>query len=373
MDEWFPSELQIKDVVKQFPLADRLSNGRGQGIYDVWAKEEKIGVVLRSSRMGVSARGYNGTSDVIVCLTLDGEKILGVGFLGSRDNEPYITDVGNEVKYADGFAGKTPEQVLGEDENDSPSLFTSGASYTNQAVVGSVKEMLRRYRTVESSGGFPWKSACACCWVLLGVFVGIHPLGNRSWARKGFAVLSVGAGILLGWMVSQDQLVGWGMNGFQVKGILPLLMLTAVALIVPAFTGKNVYCNRICPHGAAQVLAKSLVKKRFSLPPKIHALFSRLPWLTLLVIWGLAFFASGIPFAYFEPFETWSSGFMALIPAAILTVGLVAAFFLPQAYCHYGCPTGALLKFLTASPTAWTHRDSVAGVLVIVALLHVWL
>jgi len=48
----------------------------------------------------------------------------------------------------------------------------------------------------------------------------------------------------------------------------------------------------------------------------------------------------------------------------------VAAFFLPQAYCHYGCPTGALLRFLTHAPGRWTARDSVAGVLVVAAVVY---
>jgi polyferredoxin len=93
------------------------------------------------------------------------------------------------------------------------------------------------------------------------------------------------------------------------------------------------------------------------------------PWLTLLVIWALAFFASGIPFALFEPFEIWSAGFYAFLPAAILTIGFIAAVFLPQAYCHYGCPTGALLKFLSHSPGDFTRRDAVAAALVAVGWL----
>lgn len=373
MDEWFPDTLRLEDVVKQFPGADRMSESDVSGIHQVWKKDELLGTVLRSSRMGISARGYNGISDVIVCLAPDGGKIRGIGFLGSRDNEPYVSDVRDEVKFADGFAGKSVEAVMAEDVRASPSLFTSGASYTNQAVVESVREMLRRHIAVEEGKGFPWKASLAFAWIGIGIFVGVHKVGNRSAVRLGYAAVSVAAGLTLGWMVSQDQLVGWGLNGFGFREILPLLALTAAALVIPAFTGKNVYCNRICPHGAAQTLAGQLVKKRFHLPPKLHAALTRLPWLTLLVIWLLAFLASGIPFAYFEPFETWSSGFVAFIPAAILTVGLVAAFFLPQAYCHYGCPTGALLKFLTASPTAWTRRDTIAAVLIAGALLRILL
>ena len=368
MDQWFPAPLKPADVEKWFPEADSLEEK--EGTYRVAGDGKTLGTVLRSSRMGISARGYNGTSDVIVCLDAAGGKVLGVGFLGSRDNEPYINDVRDEVRYADGFAGKTPQEIIAEDIRNSPSLFTSGASYTNQAVCESVREMLRRHLADAGAPGFPWKSSLALAWIAAGVFLGVHKFGNRSAARIGYAAVSVVAGVALGWMVSQDQLVGWGMNGFGVRGIMPLLALTAVALVVPAFTGKNVYCNRICPHGAAQMLAGRVVRKRFSLPPKIHAVMARLPWLTLLVLWMLAFLASGIPFAYFEPFETWSSGFVAFVPATIFTVGILAAFFLPQAYCHYGCPTGALLKFLTASPTAWTRRDTVAAVLIAAACLR---
>jgi Na+-translocating ferredoxin:NAD+ oxidoreductase RnfG subunit len=371
MDQWFSALLKPADIAKWFPNADSLEEDRG--IYRVAKGGETLGTVLRSSLMGISARGYNGISDVIVCLDAAGGKVLGVGFLGSRDNEPYITDVANEVKYADGFAGKDTDEIIAEDIRNSPSLFTSGASYTNQAVVESVREMLIRHRAVEDAKGFPWKTSLAFVWIVLGVFVGLHKVGNRSAVRLGFAAISVAAGLTLGWMVSQDQLVGWGMNGFGVRSVLPLLALTAAALVIPAFTGKNVYCNRICPHGAAQTLAGRLSRKRLHLPPKLYAALSRLPWLTLLAIWLLAFVASGIPFAYFEPFETWSSGFVAFVPAAILTVGLLSAFFLPQAYCHYGCPTGAMLKFLTASPTAWTRRDTIASFLIAAALLRVML
>lgn len=364
MGQWFPEPLKLSDVRKWFPQADALTEGDYPGSHSVRKGGETLGTVLRSSRMGVSARGFNGTSDVIVVLAPGGEKLLGIALLGSRDNEPYVGDVGEEVRYADGFAGKTIAEVLAEDPRESPSLFTSGASYTNSAVVESVREMLRRHQSDESTRGFPWKSSLAIAWIGLGVGLAFHKSGKRRNVRTGYAVISVAAGIALGWMVSQDQLVGWGANGFGIRNILPLLVLTAVALLVPAFTGKNVYCSSICPHGAAQTLAGQLVKKRFHLPPKIHSLMVRVPWLTLLVIWVLAFVASGVPFAYFEPFETWSSGFVAFVPAAIFTIGILSAFFLPQGYCHYGCPTGALLKFLTHSPSAWTRSDALAGIMV---------
>jgi len=46
----------------------------------------------------------------------------------------------------------------------------------------------------------------------------------------------------------------------------------------------------------------------------------------------------------------------------IAVLGLVASVFIPQAYCRFGCPTGALLNFVrsTGSADHWGRRDSTA-------------
>ncbi len=65
------------------------------------------------------------------------------------------------MKYADGFAGRSVDEVLAEDSEASESLFTSGASLTNYAVVESVHEMLRRHRSESEAKAFPWKTSLA--------------------------------------------------------------------------------------------------------------------------------------------------------------------------------------------------------------------
>lgn len=371
MDQWFRDPLTLEQIVGWFPAADHIAAHGKPGSYQILKGSEKLGTVLRSSRMGVSARGFNGTSDVLVALDASGGVILGISLLGSRDNEPYVGDVKDEVKYADGFAGKSVAHVLADNVSESPSLHTSGASVTTHAVVESVREMLRRHHAQETRLTFPWKATLALIWIAFGVLITFRKWRHQKQIRLAYAVISVVAGVTLGWLLSQDQLIGWGRNGVDVRTTLPLLVLTAVALMIPAFTGKNIYCSRICPHGAAQTLVGNVRKSRFALPPKLHAILIRVPWLTLLAIWALALIGSGLPLAYFEPFETWSTGFIAFVPAAIFTIGLIAAFFLPQAYCHYGCPTGAMLHFLTQAPGRWTMKDSLAGSLVIISALVV--
>ena len=362
MDQWFTQPLEPATVARWFPLADRLEATREPGVSRVFAGERPLGTILRSSRMGVTARGFNGPADVVVAL--EGEKILGVGLLDSRDNEPYVGDVKDELRYADGFAGMAAEEIL---RDPGQGLTVSGASVTAGAVISSVAEMLRRYRTQEEKRGIPWGHLAALAWIGTGVAAGLGKWGSKPRARTVFACVSVAAGLTLGWMIGQDQLVGWARHGVDISKSLPRVLLTAVALVLPVLTGKNVYCSRICPHGAAQSLLGKVTRKRFSLPPRWHKLLQRVPWLTLLAIWALALVGIGLPFAHAEPFEIWSAGFYAIFPAAIFSAGLLAAFFMPQAYCHYGCPTGALLKFLTHSPADFKRRDALAGLLVAAA------
>lgn len=371
MDQWFPEPLALDSLRRWYPDADAIIDGPSPGVSWIQVDGRRLGTVLRSSRMGVSARGFNGLADVVVALDAAESTVLGIHLLGSRDNEPYVGDVKNEVLYADGFAGKSVAEVLAGAPPESPFLFTSGASVTTGAVVLSVGEMLRRHQEEMARPWLPWKPLLAFTWIALGLWVAFHRRGSGKRMRIAYAALSVAAGLGLGWMVSQDQLAGWGRHGIAIGAAAPLLALTAVALLVPAFTGRNVYCHRLCPHGAAQTLAGEASRRRHVLPRRLHTALARVPWLTLLVLWILALLGSGLPLAYFEPFEVWSTGFIALVPASIFTLGLIAAFFLPQAYCHYGCPTGALLKFLSHAPGRWTARDTIAGWMVAAAAVFV--
>ena len=92
--------------------------------------------------------------------------------------------------------------------------------------------------------------------------------------------------------------------------------------------------------------------------------------LTLVVV----MIALPLDLAGIEPFAAYivrSAGW-ATITVAI--VGLVASFFVPQAYCRFGCPTGALLNFVRArGPTdRFSRRDVAALVLVVIAVTINW-
>lgn len=365
MDQWFPGEVTVESLLAWFPKAAALS-----GTQVLAADGKGLGTVLRASRMGVSVRGFQGASDVLLALDPAGQTVLGAALQGSRDNEPYITDVRDGLLYDQPFAGMTVKDALTFESGTA--VMVSGASRTAESVEETVKEMLRRHFApppVEPPL-LTLRDGLALAWIAAGLVIGLGPWRGRKRVRTVFAAVSVlTGGLWFGLMTGQDQWIKAAMRGSVAGTALPLLALTAAALLIPAAFGKNVYCAQICPHGAAQQLVGHLRKRRFALPPKLHRALSGMPWLTLALLWLLAFLGIGIPFADAEPFEVWSTGFVALLPVLIFAAGLIGAVFLPQAYCHYGCPTGAVLKFLASSPGRWTRRDAIAGGVVALAWL----
>lgn len=365
MDQWFPGEVAVESLRGWFPEAASLDGTR------VLAADGKVlGSLLRASRMGVSVRGFQGASDVLLALDPNGQTVLGAALQGSRDNEPYISDVRDALLYDQPFAGMPVADAL--EFESGTAVMVSGASRTAESVEETVKEMLRRHFApppVEPPLMTP-RDGLALAWIAAGLIIGLGPWRGRKRVRTTFAAISVlTGGLWLGLMTGQDQWIKWSMRGSAAGTALPLLALTAAALVIPAAFGKNVYCAQICPHGAAQQLVGQLRKRRFALPPRLHRTLATMPWLTLALLWLLAFLGIGFPFANAEPFEVWSTGFVALLPVAIFAAGLIAAAFLPQAYCHYGCPTGAVLKFLASSPGRWTRRDAIAGGVVVIGWL----
>lgn len=369
MDEWFPGEISLNDVRKLFPTASSLSGGL---VLD--AQGKPLGTLLRSSRMGVAVRGFQGPSDVLLALDPSGETLVGVALTGSRDNEPYISDVSDALFYDRPFKGMKTREI--PQLPPGTTVMSSGASRTGEAVEETVREMLRRHL---APGQVPRptlgiREGAALVWIGLGVLLGFSRWRGHKRVRTAFAVTSVLiGGLWLGLMTGQDQWIKSAMRGSLAGSALSLLALTAAAVLVPAAFGKNVYCSQLCAHGAAQQLLGNLRTRRFALPPKLHRLLTGMPWLTLGLLWLLAFLGMGFPFADAEPFEVWSVGFIALVPVFIFTGGLLASVFLPQAYCHYGCPTGAVLKFLASSPGRWTRRDGMAGGVVLIAWLSLLL
>jgi NosR/NirI family transcriptional regulator, nitrous oxide reductase regulator len=155
-----------------------------------------------------------------------------------------------------------------------------------------------------------------------------------------------------------------------------LVLLAAAALAVPWSTGKPLYCQQLCPHGAAQELLHKLAPKRWriTLQKDFAAGLRWLPPALLALVVTTSILVLPIDLAHLEPFDAYLLTSAGVATIVIALVGLVASLFVPMAYCHYGCPTGALLEFGRGRGKAdtFTRRDIAAAVLVALAAVLSW-
>jgi NosR/NirI family nitrous oxide reductase transcriptional regulator len=87
--------------------------------------------------------------------------------------------------------------------------------------------------------------------------------------------------------------------------------------------------------------------------------------------------------AHLEPFDAYVIGSAGWATIMIAVVSLVASLFTPIPYCHYGCPTGALLNFIRSRGVQdeFGRREIAALILVVSAWLlsrchpqiHAWM
>jgi polyferredoxin len=172
-------------------------------------------------------------------------------------------------------------------------------------------------------------------------------------------------------LLAQTLIVGWSQNGVPWRTAPGLVLMLAAALIVPWASGKPLYCQQLCPHGHAQELLARIAPKRWriALPKNLAAGLRWLPFLTLALIFGFVMLVLPHELAAFEPFDAYSVRAAGWATIAIAVAGLIAACFVPMAYCHYGCPTGALLNFIRGHGPAdrFSRRDVAALCLVLLA------
>jgi polyferredoxin len=202
------------------------------------------------------------------------------------------------------------------------------------------------------------------------------PEWRHRWKRPYQIALIVYVGFVAGDLVAQKLLAGWTRAGVPWTTAPGVVLLVAAALFVPWATRVPFYCHQVCPHGAAQELIGRVRPKRWqwTLPAGVVRGLELLPVGLLLLTLVVAMLAVPLDLAGTEPFAAYivrSAGWATLCVAG---VGLVASLFVPQAYCRFGCPTGALLNFVRTrgATDKFSARDVAALAFVALAVVLNW-
>ncbi|MEZ6064662.1 MAG: 4Fe-4S binding protein [Planctomycetaceae bacterium] len=400
----FPNPPDLELVRTLFPSAARLADQPDElGLLRVDDGDGRpLGFVLRTTPAVDQVIGYQGPTEALVGLvspadsdtpTLPGESAavdsaelvvarLAIG--PSFDNEPYVGYVREDEYFLTLFDGRTLGQLAELDLREAGVEGVSGATMTSMAIAEGLplaaRQPLERQRQSRADmAAARWtidaRAISTIAITTIGLLIGLTRLRGISAIRTPYLLAVVGyLGFVNGDLLSQALWTGWAQNGVPWRNMLGPLVLSVAAILLPMVVGRNIYCSHICPHGAVQQLLLRRFSHRFRLGPRMHRALSLIPlllliWVTVVAVGGLGFSLVDI-----EPFDAYVPAIAGYAALAIFVVGITASLFIPMAYCHYGCPTGALLNFIRRHSRSdrLSARDAVAVVCLLVAIAMTW-
>ena len=375
--------ITLEEVRTLIPKAATLRPDAGEraGIFVSDGAGQPLGYVLRTAPISDSIIGYRGWTDSLVAFD-PALKVLGVRIRSSQDTRDHVADVAEDRFFLKRtWASKTWDEVAGKSPEEAGIEGVSGASMTSMAMAEGI---MRRLRAADSALAMKPQPLTfrAADYGLIAVIVAALILAftgtyGRKWIRRAFQILViVYVGFLTGNLLAQSLIVGWAQSGVPWRSAPGLVLLLAAALAVPWATRKPLYCQQLCPHGAAQELLSRLAPKRWriTLPPDFARGLRWLPGLSLAFVVTISVLVLPIDLADLEPFDAYVLQSAGVATIAIAVLGLVVSLFVPMAYCHYGCPTGALLEFIRGHGRAdrFGPRDVAALLLLALAALLSW-
>lgn len=374
----FTKPVTLEEVRGFFPTAAGVAL-EGDRTRVVDAAGVLLGWAVRTSPEADNVSGYAGPTECLVGLDAAGTTVVGVQVHESYDTESYVQTIRDDTYYRGLFKGRTVEELGKLDYAAAGFEGVSGATLTSWAMAEGIKKRFARKAAAPAvvKPLLNWtRRDTVLAAVLAGALVmAFTRLRGNAKARLVWNAVLVGAlGLMNGDMISLTLLGGWGAHGAGWRTAPGLVLLAAAALLVPWGVRRQLYCHHVCPHGAAQSLLGAVVKKKWTVPAGVAVWLGRVPFVLLAVALVSAVAGWGLDLAALEPFEAWLWPAAGVASAVIAVAGLVAAVKIPQAYCHYGCPTGALLKFVRSTGAAdrWNRRDTAAVALLLLGAAGLW-
>lgn len=362
----FPEPVAVEEARFLFPLAFRLEGEEERHHLKVFDQNGvHLGNLLRTSPFAESVRGYAGPTEVLLALSPDLTRLVGIRMRTSYDTPEYVQRLQDQPSFWQDLAGIPVEKWPDLDYREKRLEGVSGATQTSYAVVESIR---RRLTSLKNEPNETFQFRFAPEGILLAFFLASLWMNFGAWRRhRGRRrvwqwILIAGLGLYLGQFLTLAWIAGWAREGYWLSSNvwIPLFMLGCLA--VPLFSGKSHYCRSLCPHGAAQEQLLLVGKFRRQMSASLRRKLRSLPALLLIAAWLLALKKPGFDLTMLEAFDGWVLWVGAGISFALAILGLLASLFWPMAYCRFACPTGALLKFLQGSGRRdhWRRADSLA-------------
>lgn len=375
------SPIRVDELKAFFPEAARLrpDDSARDGLFVLDRAGRELGYVVRTQPQCHDILGYAGVTDALVVLNRDW-KIVGITVHASDDTLDYVKNVSLDRRFLRKWNGLTWNAAADLDFKQAGIEGVSGATMTSMAIARSVKARLQMSRdeiVARPPLRLGWRDWSMVAVIAAAAVMAFGPAAWRHrWKRPYQVALIVYVGFVAGDLLAQKLFAGWARSGIPWTTAPGLVLLTAAALLVPWATRVPFYCHHICPHGAAQELIGRVRPRQWQWQLSAGAVngLQHLPTALLFFVIVAAMLALPFDLAGLEPFAAYVVRSAGWATVAVAMVGLGASFFVPQAYCRFGCPTGALLNFVRTRGAIdrFSSRDATALALVAVAVGLNW-
>ncbi len=302
--------------------------------------------VLFSMPYCVDIKGYAGTIPLAIALTSD-DKILEVRLLENNETPSFINRI-----VAQGFLENWNDISANEATSKNVDAI-SGATFSSQAIINSVKLRLEKYSgaTVsDNSNGFGFTNdfvGFVVSMVFL-LFAGFCFWEPKMMSKYRIVLLVASVGILgfwLGQFISMAKLSAWLISGVNWQMEIFLFIVLVAGIMAPLFLGKSFYCMYVCPFGACQELVGKLnPKHKLKISPKVAKILRYLRYVLLVIIGAILCLGLDFSIENLEPFSAFKFQFASLAVLILAGVMLVISIFVNRPWCTYFCPTGAFFS-----------------------------
>ncbi|WP_395717693.1 FMN-binding protein [Prosthecobacter sp.] len=377
----FPDAITLDEVQKLEPKAVKLRESKthpgSQEVLD--ANGNVIALAVRTAPAADGIVGYKGPSDTFMLMDAGGSKLRGLALRRSYDTEVYVGYVTGDPAFLKTFDGMALEQIANIDFAKAGVEGVSGATQTSYGVAEGVRVRAQSLlKEKEAKRGWwtrirwRWQDTGHVTVILAALVMAFTRLRGIAWGRHAHHVLLViYGGFIAGELLSQGLLAGWAAHGTPWRNASGLVLLTAVALLGPVFTSKQLYCHHICPHGALQQLLARRLRFQWSPSKQVERALTKMPFVLLAFVLSSVAFALPVDLNALEPFDAYVFRVAGWASIVIAVAGVIWSLVTPLAYCRYGCPTGALFKLLrfTGDADRFGMRDWLAAACVAAVLL----
>lgn len=300
----------------------------------------KVGRILYAKPGEDSLMGYGGLVRVVVALTPD-NRIIGTELAENSESRGYIARV-RDSGFFKNWNGMTAGAAL-----DAKVDTIGGATMSSTAYREMVRQNLAAYLSLAPAGQ-PVKTdlfmlISTLCLVVYALFSTFFPKKTAKFRIFQLLASVVVLGFAGGLAFSAESFKNW-----LASGEIPLIsmILLAAAVLVPIVSGKNVYCQQLCPFGAAQELFGKIPLPKVTLPAvliRIMNIVRVYAAAALFILAMLRILEDLTPFEPFTVFQFQTAGAVTFILSGVI---LAASTVIAKPWCRLLCPTGTIFNLL---------------------------